>query len=303
MPWIYSNEGGQTAFEGGSGPGVIISAGNSITVTFTIPPAVALGFSAYSNVYAFMPPGSHAISPQIYQEKWNLSSNVSGATYQTQIYPSNTYVFIPSYTGPFPNPAIAGTLAADLDGGCILTAVISSNDTGSGQEGPEVYLRGAATTTPGAYLTASPTLVAVGGSARLNWASGNAASATINNGVGAVTPNTSAFSFVSPSVTTTYTLTVVGTNGSTIYRTATVSVVSSSSSSSGSLSSSSKFSSFSSSSSSSFSSSLLSSSSSLSRSSSSSSSSSSWSGSSSSLSRPPTVPGPHPPACTGLNLG
>lgn len=66
---------------------------------------------------------------------------------------------------------------------------------------------------PTASLTANPISVVQGSSSTLTWSSTNATSCTIDNGVGAVTPNTTGTSGVTPSANTTYTLTCTGAGG------------------------------------------------------------------------------------------
>lgn len=61
-------------------------------------------------------------------------------------------------------------------------------------------------------FTASPPIISLGNSTNLTWNVTNAASVSINNGVGAV--GSSGSTFVSPSITTTYTLTASNANGS-----------------------------------------------------------------------------------------
>ncbi len=81
---------------------------------------------------------------------------------------------------------------------------------------------------PVCVLNASPTTIDAGNSSRLTWTSQNAVTGTINQGVGAVTPNnTAGFRDVSPSNTTTYTMTVTNSNGvtATCARTITVTPV------------------------------------------------------------------------------
>ncbi|MBK8198176.1 MAG: RHS repeat protein [Acidobacteria bacterium] len=63
---------------------------------------------------------------------------------------------------------------------------------------------------PTCTLSASPSTILVGQSTTLTWTSANASSASINNGVGSVTPVVGGSVVVTPSVTTTYTLTVTG---------------------------------------------------------------------------------------------
>jgi hypothetical protein len=75
---------------------------------------------------------------------------------------------------------------------------------------------------PTATLTASPsTLPLGGGQVQLTWISQNATSASINQGIGAVNPNSSLL--VNVTVTTLYTLTVTNSQGSNSYN-ATVTV-------------------------------------------------------------------------------
>ncbi|MBL8537377.1 MAG: RHS repeat protein [Hyphomonadaceae bacterium] len=66
---------------------------------------------------------------------------------------------------------------------------------------------------PMGTFAASPTTVAPGGSSILTWTSSGAASASISNSVGTVTPVTGGSVQVSPATTTTYTLTLTGAGG------------------------------------------------------------------------------------------
>ena len=76
---------------------------------------------------------------------------------------------------------------------------------------------------PTATLTASPTSITSGQTATLTWTTTNATSATIDNGIGAVTPVSGGSVTVGPSKTTTYTLTATGADGSvTAHATVTV---------------------------------------------------------------------------------
>ena len=77
---------------------------------------------------------------------------------------------------------------------------------------------------PTATLTATPSALSlcVPGPALLAWTTANAASASLDNGIGTVSLSGSLP--VNPVVTTTYTLTVIGTDGSTITQTATITV-------------------------------------------------------------------------------
>jgi YD repeat-containing protein len=62
-------------------------------------------------------------------------------------------------------------------------------------------------------LSASPVAISSGGSSTLTWSSNNATSASIDNGIGAVTPASGGTVLVSPTTTTTYTLTLNGSGG------------------------------------------------------------------------------------------
>ena len=68
---------------------------------------------------------------------------------------------------------------------------------------------------PQATLTADPQRIAAGGKAVLRWGTADAVSAEINHGVGAVEPAEAGEIQVSPTRTTTYTLTAVGREGTT----------------------------------------------------------------------------------------
>jgi hypothetical protein len=86
-----------------------------------------------------------------------------------------------------------------------LTMVMASCGAASG---------GGSTPAPTATLTASPTTIAAGQSARLTFSSTNATSGTINNSVGTVGINNSTGIAVSPVETTIYTFTATGPRGS-----------------------------------------------------------------------------------------
>lgn len=76
---------------------------------------------------------------------------------------------------------------------------------------------------PTGTFTATPSSISTGSSSTLSWTSANASSASIDNGVGSVTPVAGGSVSVSPTTTTTYTLTLTGAGG-TIYKQATVTV-------------------------------------------------------------------------------
>jgi hypothetical protein len=79
---------------------------------------------------------------------------------------------------------------------------------------------------PTCTLVASPTAIQQGGSSILSWTTQNAASFSVDQGIGLLTPLAGGSRVVSPAVTTTYTGTVVGTNGDVVHCTATVTVTS-----------------------------------------------------------------------------
>jgi len=76
---------------------------------------------------------------------------------------------------------------------------------------------------PTGTFSASPASIITGSSSSLIWTSADATSASIDNGVGSVTPVAGGSVSVSPTTTTTYTLTLTGAGG-TIYKQATVTV-------------------------------------------------------------------------------
>ncbi len=78
-----------------------------------------------------------------------------------------------------------------------------------------------ATPLPTCYLTASPATITSGGSSTLSWTTNNAASTSIDQGIGVVTGSSKS---VTPSVTTTYTMTVKNAAGTSAVCKATVTV-------------------------------------------------------------------------------
>jgi hypothetical protein len=70
------------------------------------------------------------------------------------------------------------------------------------------------TPAPSSALSADPTTIASGNSSTLTWSTTNATSASIDNGVGSVTPVSGGSTSVSPTSTTTYTLMATGPGGS-----------------------------------------------------------------------------------------
>ena len=76
---------------------------------------------------------------------------------------------------------------------------------------------------PTGTFSASPTSISSGGSSTLSWTSTGATSASIDHGVGSVTPVSGGSVSVSPTTTTTYTLTLTGAGGqATLQATVTV---------------------------------------------------------------------------------
>jgi len=73
-------------------------------------------------------------------------------------------------------------------------------------------------------LNANPTTINPGGSSTLTWTTTNVASASIDQGIGPVTPVAGGSVAVTPATTTTYTLTGTGNNGQTVTCPATVTV-------------------------------------------------------------------------------
>lgn len=77
---------------------------------------------------------------------------------------------------------------------------------------------------PTLKFAANPTAIASGGSAMLSWTTSNAASLTIDNGVGAVSDVAAGSIAVTPTATTTYTATATGSDNQTVSATASVTV-------------------------------------------------------------------------------
>lgn len=90
-------------------------------------------------------------------------------------------------------------------------------DVGGGGGDPVLH-------TPSAAIAANPGSIAQGASSALTATSEYVSSCSINNGIGAITPNTPNIITVFPSVTTTYTLTCTDFSGTQLTDTATVSV-------------------------------------------------------------------------------
>ena len=92
----------------------------------------------------------------------------------------------------------------------LLLALFACGGSGSGSGHGS---SGGGNTPPTATLTASPTSITSGQTATLTWTTTNATAASIDNGVGAVTPVAGGSVSVQPSATTTYTLTAMGSGG------------------------------------------------------------------------------------------
>ncbi len=82
--------------------------------------------------------------------------------------------------------------------------------------GGQTTLQTTVAVAPGGTLSASPSAIQEGASTTLSWTSAAATSASIDNGVGNVTPVSGGSVSVSPDVTTTYTLTLNGPGGQTM---------------------------------------------------------------------------------------
>lgn len=91
------------------------------------------------------------------------------------------------------------TLEAHANSGAILTRTVTVSVDGE--------------PSPTVSLTATPEVIAPGGSSALTWSSGNATSVAIDNGIGATTASGS--QSVTPGTTTTYTITASGPGGTT----------------------------------------------------------------------------------------
>ncbi len=85
--------------------------------------------------------------------------------------------------------------------------------TATGPSGQATAQAGVAIAAPTASLSASPTSILAGNLAYLTWGATNGTSASISNGVGAVSPVSGGSVGVQPATTTTYTLTVTGPGG------------------------------------------------------------------------------------------
>jgi len=85
--------------------------------------------------------------------------------------------------------------------------------------GGQTTLQTTVAVAPGGTFSASPSGIPEGGATTLSWTSGAATSASIDNGVGAITPVAGGSVSVSPATTTTYTLTLNGPGGQTMLQT------------------------------------------------------------------------------------
>jgi hypothetical protein len=130
----------------------------------------------------------------------------------------------------FGSPVLTGTYSGAVlipMFGLPIAPVVGNSPVQPGHTGSEFgafivqRVSGTGAQTPTATFTASPFSITAGQQSSLTWSTGNATSASIDQGIGVVASSGSRV--VSPSTTTTYTLSVAGSNGSTS-RTATVTV-------------------------------------------------------------------------------
>lgn len=117
---------------------------------------------------------------------------------ETVVQPSQTTTYVLTASGA------GGTVT------CVTTVVVTGQ--------PPVIPQA-----PVCSLTIVPTTISQGSAATLNWSSSNVSSASINQGIGAV--STYGGRVVAPGQTTTYTMTAVGTNGTVITCSTTLVVV------------------------------------------------------------------------------
>ena len=113
---------------------------------------------------------------------------------------------------------VSGTLAVDGSVSVSPTAPTTYTLTAEGASGSTAVTATVTVTVTGrptATLTADPAAITSGQSATLRWTTIGATSATIDQGVGAVTPVAGGSTSVSPTATTTYTLTAEGVSGTT----------------------------------------------------------------------------------------
>jgi Tol biopolymer transport system component len=101
-----------------------------------------------------------------------------------------------------------------------LALSLSTTGCGGGSNGGGGCGSSCGVALPTGTFSASPTSITGGSSTTLSWTSANATSASIDNGVGSVTPVSGGSVKVSPATTTTYTLTLTGSGGSATYQAA-----------------------------------------------------------------------------------
>lgn len=133
------------------------------------------------------------------------SSTVTGTgSFSTAV----TWSVSPSSIG---NVSSAGVFTPSGTGTAAISATSTQDSTKAGQATVNV----AAVNPPAVTLSASPSTINFGQSATLAWTSTNAASVTIDNGVGNASPVTGGSTTVSPTASTTYTITATGATGTT----------------------------------------------------------------------------------------
>lgn len=198
-----------------NGPNVAITGANAAKATFTAAGSTSYGFTltvtdqvtgltASANttvttqrsltVVRFSATPSQIASGQSSTLSWNVpnATSVSISGVGSNLNPSGTATVSPTTTTTY-------NLTATGQGGQTITASVTVT---VGASKPAII-----------RFTAAPTNINQGQSSLLSWTTTGASTVTINNGVGTVQANGS--QNVSPSATTTYTLTATGADGTT----------------------------------------------------------------------------------------
>lgn len=179
--------------------------GRIVTVTYPSGATITYTYDAAGNrtqvvqtASSGAPTGSFSASPTTIAQgaSSTLSWTSSGAT--TASIDNGVGAVTPASGSAQVSPSVTTTYTLTLNG-----------------PGGQTTLQATVTVLPaptGAF-TANPTTIAQGASSTLSWTTSNATSASIDNGVGAVTPVAGGSVQVSPATTTTYTLTLAGPGG------------------------------------------------------------------------------------------
>lgn len=153
------------------------------------------------------------------------SSNVTPGYNSDPVYKTatrtvhfNAATLTPGESGWVKIKAKAGepnSCTVDIDNVAKITAYEYDNFTKfeTSNNAPVVIEKDCSTPAPTCTLTADPYQIYTGGSADLSWTTTNATQASIDNGVGVVTPVAAGEKTVSPTANTTYTLTATGPGG------------------------------------------------------------------------------------------